>query len=104
MICQCDLQYNLRAVASDGDAKGFGTSEIDLAVCSPTAHAREQLPLFAIQRAHGWAAGNNNNTFTWSGPSAVLDYTGQRPGGLLRGGASQCDCCRAVPLNLLTRV
>jgi hypothetical protein len=33
---------------------------------------------------------NNNNTFTWSGPSGVLDCTGQPPEGRLRIGASQC--------------
>jgi hypothetical protein len=29
---------------------------------------------------------NNNNTFTWSGPSGVLGCTGQRPGGPPRRG------------------
>jgi hypothetical protein len=28
---------------------------------------------------------NNNNAFTWSGPSGVLGCTGQRPGGPLYG-------------------
>jgi hypothetical protein len=32
---------------------------------------------------------NNNNTFTWSGPSGVLGFTGQRPVGHGGGGASQ---------------
>jgi hypothetical protein len=36
---------------------------------------------------------NNNNTFTWSGPSGVLlGCTGQRPVGRLRIGASQGVC------------
>jgi ribonuclease HI len=30
---------------------------------------------------------NNNNTFTWSGPSGVLGCTGQRPLGRVPGGA-----------------
>jgi hypothetical protein len=51
---------------------------------------------------------NNNNTFTWCGPSGVLGYTGQRPGG---PAAAWCmpstlsyDGCHAVPFNLLNRV
>jgi hypothetical protein len=34
-----------------------------------------------------WDGNNNNNTFTWSGPSGVLDCTGQRPVGPAVGGA-----------------
>jgi hypothetical protein len=33
---------------------------------------------FAIGYLRGSAADDNNNTFTWSGPSGVLDCTGQR--------------------------
>jgi hypothetical protein len=42
---------------------------------------------------------NNNNTFTWSGPSGVLGCTGQRRLGRVAGRCSQGDGCRAVPLN-----
>jgi hypothetical protein len=49
-------------------------------------------PLWVLFLADTWALfwssvfgesspyNNNNNTFTWSGPSGVLDCTGQRPG------------------------
>jgi hypothetical protein len=50
---------------------------------------------------------HNNNTFTWSGPSGVLDCSGQRPLGRMRFSASQdpnSTGWRAVPLNLLNRV
>jgi hypothetical protein len=46
---------------------------------------------------------DNNNTFTWSGPSGVLGCTGQRPVGPRNHPStrSSCDGCHAVPLNLL---
>jgi hypothetical protein len=51
---------------------------------------------------------NNNNTFTWCGPSGGLGCTGQRPRGPTAGGACQIpirsDGCHAVPFNLLNRV
>jgi hypothetical protein len=50
---------------------------------------------------------NNNNTFTWSGPSGVLGCTGQRreapPLGGVQPSTKTSYGCHAVPLNLLNR-
>jgi hypothetical protein len=37
--------------------------------------------LSASENVTGGKLNNNNNTFTWCGPSGVLGYAGQRPGG-----------------------
>jgi hypothetical protein len=54
------------------------------------------------------ADNNNNNTFTWCGPSGVSDCTGQRPVGPKAGRYTSetlsYDSCHTVPFNLLTRV
>jgi hypothetical protein len=47
--------------------------------CLPPAHEVPRTPLSG--RSHLALGNNNNNTFTWSGPSGVLDCTEQRPGG-----------------------
>jgi hypothetical protein len=43
----------------------------------------------ATEPPWGHSDGKNNNTFTWSGPSGVLDCTGQRSVGQEPGGADR---------------
>jgi hypothetical protein len=60
--------------------------------CSPVSTA-VHIPVVYRQKR------NNNNTFTWSGPSGVPGCTVPRPLGRVAGKCSQGDGCRAVPLN-----
>jgi hypothetical protein len=76
--------------------------------CQGSTTDRGVRPMQHLSEGYDVADGtlNNNNTFTWSGPSGVLGCTGQRPVAPAAGWcmpSTQCDGCHAVPLNLLNR-
>jgi hypothetical protein len=75
------------------DVRGLGHSMI---VGSEKGGTTELFPIQRIRRPRGI---DNNNTFTWSGPSGVLGCIGQRPLGRVAGSHRQGDGCRALPLN-----
>jgi hypothetical protein len=54
-------------------------------ICGHIALPSENISGNISEERDEQGCGNNNNTFTWSGPSGVLDCTGQRPGGPAAG-------------------